>query len=218
MKKYKLKDGVEMHKLRNGDILVQNDEMNDTYRGIYKPMLTRFLNGETKYIEFNPINGEVVNDFFEEVKDGYYNHFRLNKPEIDEPYYYMDSFGSVSSSKWQDGNIDNYRWNNNICFDNKKTTETFIKNNDRFAPLLKKMEIEFAKGGEIEHDKDGTKYSIYYDNFRECMSYYFVDSTQYDDIYCNEQRLVRGFIKENEEELKAYFEWMQEYNSWKGEK
>jgi hypothetical protein len=27
---------------------------------------------------------------------------------------------------------------------------------------------------------------------------------------------VKNFINENEEELKAYFKWMQEYNSWKG--
>jgi hypothetical protein len=81
------------------------------------------------------------------------------------------------------------------------------------------MEIEFAKGGEIDwNDNDTYKRNISYLKFCDRIACEEWSSTDNGAIYSNNENIVDNFMKENEEELKAYFKWMQEYNSWKGEK
>jgi hypothetical protein len=79
------------------------------------------------------------------------------------------------------------------------------------------MEIEFAKGGEIDWNECSTfQHHIMY-SCQEKLCKSSMMNFQRTEITCTDEEIVDNFIKENEEELKAYFKWMQEYNSWKGE-
>jgi hypothetical protein len=222
MKKYKLKEGTEILKMMNKDIVLQDDKRWSVFN---KQEITYsyldFLFSQ-EYVEVDDVF--IVKElkefpfglYIEEVKVGYYNYFRLNKPVIDDPYFYIDESGKIYRRYWEDDNEDNYCWNNNNCFVDEDTAETFKSNNDRFAPLLKKMEVEFAKGGEIESG-DGKKYYIYHLHGGIINISFTNGFTMEDIIYCNSRAIVENFIEQNYEELKEYFKWMREYNSWKVE-
>jgi hypothetical protein len=225
MKNYKLKDGIQIVKL-NCNVVVLSDKNNfatfdieiENESGVYCELTKLiFLNNDyVMHLTDNEIDLTVIDYYIEEAKEPYYNHFRLNKPEHDEDYWYIDECGDAYRTNWYDDERDNQRWNKNNCFDSGETTETFKENNDRFAPLLKKMEVEFSKGGEIDWSKDDKKYCIYNDTRGDVINS-FSGSMQYDIIYCNSLEIVENFVEQNYEELTAHHEWMQEYNNWKGQ-
>jgi hypothetical protein len=83
------------------------------------------------------------------------------------------------------------------------------------------MEIEFAKGGEIDWTTEfhKPKYFIMFDAVEK--NTHIACNTEYHSQtlpFCLDNIIIENFTEQNEEELKAYFKWMQEYNSWKGEK
>jgi hypothetical protein len=209
MNKYKILNGTAIE-LPNKNVVVYNDSY--TVSTNFKAKMIDETTIETNHI------GIFGNCFkFEKVQKSYYNYFRLNKPVIDDPYFYIDESGKIYRRYWEDDNEDNYCWNNNNCFVDEDTAETFKSNNDRFAPLLKKMEIEFAKEGEIDWNDYKHKYDVYYSKRKNHIGYEQWDSVDNGSMrYCYDKEIVKNFINENEEELKAYFKWMQEYNSWKG--
>ena len=228
MKKYKIKKGTEVIELNCGAVLVHDEtgycgfDKNCEIEGVIFDELINFASaGKYKYLmelTDETIELSEISEFVEEVKVGYYNHYRLNKPEHDGDYWYIDDRGDVYRTNWYDDERDNHRWNNSNCYDSEETAETFKKNNERFAPLVKKMEIEFAKCGEIDWISEKYKYIISYS--KEYDGLVRTERVYIDDgVLCSmSYDIVENFIEQNEEELKAYFKWMQEYNSWKGEK
>jgi hypothetical protein len=83
------------------------------------------------------------------------------------------------------------------------------------------MEIEFAKGGEIDWTTEfhKPKHYIMFDAIEKNI--HTACNTEYQSQglpYCNDEKIRTNFMEQNQEELNAYFKWMQEYNSWKGEK
>ena len=201
MKKYKLLN-CKAHEIPNGNV------------ALYNSSVTFIIDDEVYILEEDIIeikNLDYVPSILElrEIKDRYFNKFRKEMPKVGDIYYTIDSSGIVFVTEWDGGFIDLYRFNYNVIFDTEENAKYYRDQEQRFNKLIKEMEIEFAKGGEIDWGDDKQfKYYMFYSCKYEKLEYSCISTVkQHHSIYCADIDIVKQFIIDHEEELTEYFKW-----------
>lgn len=128
---------------------------------------------------------EVNSPEFDEVKKG-----GRWKPENNEHYYYIDSYGVICIDCWFDNFEDLFRFNIGNCFKTEQKAEEY-KENLLTKQALKDLALELNNGVEIDRkDINQQKYCIYFDYKTLEIQQTNLYLAQYLEVYC----LNKNFI------------------------
>ena len=93
------------------------------------------------------------------------------KPEIGEYYYFVDMFGCIDSSSWENNAVDNFRYSQRNVFKTEEAAEKHLE-------YLKSLAILRDDAGDWEPDWKNTRKEKYYVYFDCYVDKLFVSSTK----------------------------------------
>lgn len=112
------------------------------------------------------------------------------KPECDEEYFYIDSFGGICHDDWCDDYQDLFRFNTGNCFKTEQEALDF-KENLLTKQQLKDLVLELNNGVEVDWAKNGQlKFSIYLNHQGNLVQYECLYCPDLGQVYC----LDRNFL------------------------
>lgn len=127
------------------------------------------------------------------------------KPEKDETYYYLYSYGKIEEDTWDNANEDRIRYAIGNCFKTKEEAE-FALERQKVIMELKRFALEHNEGEIDWNDSNQIKYFLSYQHDKNIIfidSYYFI---QICDIYFTSEEIAKAAIKEiGEERIKKYY-------------
>lgn len=123
------------------------------------------------------------------------------KPEYGEFYYYLDSYGTIQRTHWNNGEIDNYRYSVGNCFKTEQEAYDY-KENLLTKQQLKDLALELDNGVELSWNyKDNRKYTIYFSHDSNKLVYdWNWIYRAVGGIYCSNEKFYKVAIERIGEE------------------
>lgn len=124
------------------------------------------------------------------------------KPEKDEIYYYLYSYGKIEEDTWDNINEDRIRYAIGNCFKTKEEAE-FALERQKVIMELKRFALEHNEK-EIDWSDGKPKWLIY--SNRNHVGFKYVNLLKENNIYFTSEKITQAAIKEiGEERLKKYY-------------
>lgn len=123
-------------------------------------------------------------------------------PKVGDKYFYFYSGGLIVWSKWQDTELDLFRFNTGNCFKTEQEAKDF-KENILTKQALKDLALELNNGVKIDWKSEKQdKYYLYLDHKTNILSMNWVYTEQDNNIYClNVEFLIIAKDRIGEEKL-----------------
>lgn len=129
------------------------------------------------------------------------------KPEKDETYYYLYSYGKIEEDTWDNANEDRIRYAIGNCFKTKKEAE-FALERQKVIMELKRFALEHNEKEIDWSNDDEQKYCLYFNHERNRIMIDNFDVSQFlsEQIYFTSDTIAQQAIKEiGEERLEKYY-------------
>lgn len=129
------------------------------------------------------------------------------KPEENEKYYYLYSYGKIDEDTWDNTNTDRIRYEIGNCFKTKEEAE-FALERQKVIMELKRFALEHNEKEIDWSNRCQNKYFLYFnhDKNRIMISYYYIYQYICEPIYFTSEKIAQQAIKEiGEERLKKYY-------------
>ena len=127
------------------------------------------------------------------------------KPEKDETYYYLYSYGKIEEDTWDNANEDRIRYAIGNCFKTKEEAE-FALERQKVIMELKRFALKHNEGEIDWNDSNQIKYFLSYQHDKNIIFIDFYYSVQIYNIYFTSEEIAQAAIKEiGEERLKKYY-------------
>ena len=124
------------------------------------------------------------------------------KPEENETYYYLYSYGNIEEDTWDNANEDRNRYALGNCFKTKEEAE-FALERQKVIMELKRFALEHNEK-EIDWSDGKPKWLIY--SNRNHVGVKYVNLLKENNIYFTSEKITQAAIKEiGEERIKKYY-------------
>lgn len=126
------------------------------------------------------------------------------KPEKDETYYYLYSYGKIEEDTWDNANEDRIRYAIGNCFKTKEEAE-FVLEKLKVITELKRYALEHNEG-EINWNPGKRNFYIYYSYSINRTDIDFTTCMRESTVYFTSREIAQAAIKEiGEERLRKYY-------------
>lgn len=128
------------------------------------------------------------------------------KPEENETYYYLYSYGNIEKATCANSNMNKNRYAIGNCFKTKEEAE-FALEKQKVITKLKRFALEHNKE-KIDWNNSKMKYFLYFNHEKNCIVITYSCIHQYicEPIYFTSEKIAQAAIKEiGEERLKKYY-------------
>lgn len=127
------------------------------------------------------------------------------KPEKDETYYYLYSYGKIEEDTWDNANEDRIRYAIGNCFKTKEEAE-FALERQKVITELKRFALEHNDKEIDWNNIEQRKCFLSYQHDKNIIFIDFYYSVQIYNIYFTSEEIAQAAIKEiGEERLRKYY-------------
>ncbi len=191
--------------LWDGYSILEDNRDNGWTDEMFEDIKEEQMDNNTLQINMNNLTDEERATLLSLVKKANKSESKVWKPEENETYYYLYSYGKIEEDTWDNADEDRIRYAIGNCFKTKEEAE-FALERQKVITELKRFALEHNDKEIDWNNIEQRKCFLSYQHDKNIIFIDFYYSVQIYNIYFTSEEIAQAAIKEiGEERLRKYY-------------